>query len=367
MKFLDLKYNAFGLDINDSSIKIAKLEKNGGKFSVSSYGITELKPGIVESGVIKNEKALADAIKSACENVKRKKIKVKYVFISLPEEESFLQVIQMPKMDVKELKTAVIFEAENYIPLPIEQVYLDFQTITPMKDGLDHIDLLVAATPRKVVDSYINCVKLAGFTPICAEVESQSTVRALIKNEISDNPVILIDMGKNNIDFIVFSGQSIRFTYSIPISQNKLTQAISENMKISVAEAEKLKIKYGLSGFEEKEKTDKEAKIVFQAMSPVLEDLVAQIKKYIDFYQEHASHEHLSGDTKIKKIIFGGGGADLKEMTGFFTKKIGIEAEVGNPFINAPLKKNDEKIDYLSLTTALGLALGAINIEKENK
>ena len=87
MGFLDLKYDAFGLDINDLSVKIVKLVKNGNNFFVSSFGQTKLKPGIVESGIIKDEKALAEIIKSVCKNVKGKKLNTKYVVASLPEEE----------------------------------------------------------------------------------------------------------------------------------------------------------------------------------------------------------------------------------------------------------------------------------------
>lgn len=364
MKLLDLTYDAFGLNINDLSIKIIKLEKRGNKFILASYGQTDLKPGLVQSGVIKNEKALTEAIKTACASVKGKKLKAKYAILSLPEEESFLQVIQMPKMDLKDLRSAVVFEAENYIPLPIEEVYLDFQEISPIKDILDHLDVFVAATRKNIVDSYVACVKAAGLTPLCAEVESLSISRTLVKNETSENPVILINLGKNNANFIVFSGRSVRFTYSIPISHNRLTQAISEALKVTPAEAEKLKIKYGLEGFGKG--TGEEAKNVFKAMSPVLEELSAQITKNIDFYLEHASHEHLSSDGKIKKIIIAGGGADFKNMTDFLSKKTGIPAEVGNIFTNMPLaKKIKEDVDLLPFATAVGLSLNITNIENQ--
>jgi type IV pilus assembly protein PilM len=325
MKFLDLKYDAFGIDINDSSVKIIKLEKTQGKFSMASFGRQDLNSGIVESGVINNEKELSKSIRVACNNVKGKKLKTKYAVISLPEEESFLQVIQMPKMSRGELKSAVLFEAENYIPLPIDQVYLDFQIITPLKDGLDHLDVLVAATPKKVVDSYVLCAQSAGLTPICAEVESLAIARALVKNETSENPIVLIDIGKNNIGFMVFSGCSMRFTYSIPISPEKFTK------------------------------------------QAVLKELSEQIKKYINFYQEHASHEHIPSNGEIKSILLTGGGSNYKNLTNFITKETGIQTEIGNVLVNLPTLKNvNPEINLPSFACAIGLALGGINIEKDN-
>jgi len=320
MQLLDLKYGAFGLDINDSSVKIVKLEKKRGRFVIASFGKTELKPGIVSAGIIKDGKLLAETIRFAIKNVKGKKLKAEHAVISLPEEESFLQVIQMPLMNELELKSAIVFEAENYIPIPIKEVYLDFQIITPIKDDLDHIDVLVAAMPRQVVDSYISCVRAAGLIPLVAELESQSIARALVKNDTSEYPVVLVDIGKNNIDFVVFSGHSIRFTCSLPIQLTETNR----------------------------------------------DELAEQIKKYIGFYQEHASHEHLMGESKVKKILLCGGGALAKELPKFLTQNIGIQTEAGNPFINSPLVKSSaQSADFLPFTTALGSALGGINVENQ--
>ena len=365
MAFLDLKYDAFGLDINDLSVKIIKLAKNGKIFSINSFGQAKIKPGIVESGVIKDEKALAEIIKSACKNVKGKRLNTKYVVASLPEEESFLQVIQMPKMSENELRSAVVFEAENYIPLPINDVYLDFRNIVPVKNSLDHMDVLVVATPKKIVDSYVSCLKMAGLIPVAFEVESQSILTAVIENERSEYPLAVVDIGEDAADFIVFCGYSIRFTYSMPVSSAQLTKAISENLKTSIDKAEDMKIKYGIS--EPKEKASVSSKKIFQAESKVLDEFVSQISKYIEFYQDHASHEHVFTKGGIQKIFLCGGGAHLKGLPEFLTKKIGVQTEIANPFINIPQKnKNKFKAeDFLPFATALGLAIKGINFREE--
>ncbi len=363
MEFLELKYNAFGLDVNDSFIKLIKLRKSGRKFRVCSYNKFELKPGIVQEGVVKDEKSLANAIRQAYLGAKGRKIKTKYVVLSLPEEESFIQVIQMPRMTPKELKSAVVFEAENYIPLPIEDVYIDFQPISFNRGDSEHIDVLVVATPKRIVDAYVSCVKLAGLTPVCIEVESQSIVRALVKDEKSDQPVVLIDMGESSVDFIVFYGGSIRFTCSVQISEAQLMQSISDYLKVDISEAKKLKDKYGLTGASGN--PDKEAERIFEAMSVVMGGLVSEIRKYINFYQEHATHEHLPEDGKIKKIVICGTGANLKGMPEFLAKETGIPVEVGDPFINALPIKKPKNVDFFPYAVSIGLALGAIKLDKQ--
>ena len=366
MAFLELKYDAFGLDINDSSIKIIKLSKNGANFAVDSYNKIKINPGIVEAGIIKDEKALSEAIKSARKTAKGKRITTKYVVASLPEEESFLQVIQMPKMSQKELKSAVIFQAENYIPLPISEVYMDFKVIVPIKDSLDHTDVLVVATPKKVVDPYVSCIKSAGLIPIAMEVEAQSVLTAVIKNETTEFPAAIIDIGENTTDFIVFCGRSIRFTYSIPISSGQLTLAIAQDLKISPEKAEEIKIKYGIANSDKK--MPAESLKAADSQMKLLNNLVNQVKKYIDFYQDHASHEHLFTPSGIKKIILCGGGATLKGLPEFLSKELSLPAEIGDPFANTPLEKKSKinPADFLVFTTALGLAGRGINIKCED-
>ncbi len=362
LEFLTLKPETFGLDITDSSLRIAKLKKKRGVLSLASFREVEIKPGIIEEGEIKNEDALTEIIKRALTKVKGEKLRTRYIVASLPEEKSFSQVIQMPKMKEEELQSAVLFEAENYIPLPLNQVYLDFQNVPPVRDHLDHFDVLIAALPKTTIDPYILCFKKAGLRPHVLEIESQSIARALVKNETSSSTILLIDFGKNNTGFIIFSGRSIRFTSSIPISSQQLTKAVSQVLKVDLEKAEQLKIKHGL----QITKQNTQSKQISEAMTPILIDLVEQIKKYLAFYQTHTSYEHLPVDSKgVEKVLLCGGGANLKGLSPLLSKELKIPVELGNPWVNilSGSLKETPNLSYeksLSYTTVLGLALRAI-------
>lgn len=316
IEFLSLKPKSFGLDFSDLSLRIAKLKKRGRFLGLASWGEMEIKPGLIEEGEVKDEDKLAEVIKKALNEVKGEKLKTKNVIASLPEEKAFLQVIQMPRMEKEELKTAVSFEAENYVPFPIEKVYLDFQIVPPVQDHLDHLDVLIAALPKKTVDSYLSCLKKAGLLPQALEIESQSISRALLKDGVSPFPIFIIDFGQSRTSFIIFSGYSLRFTSSIITSSRT--------------------------------------------------ELVEEIKKYIAYYYSHSGHEHLSPNGKeINEIILCGRKANLLGLTGFLSSELQIPVKFGNPWINIlpePLKEvpglpYKESLDY---TTALGLALRGI-------
>ena len=212
LKFLNLKPEIFAVDINDLALRVVKLKKKRKGFRLVSFKEVEIKTGIVKEGVIQDREALARIIKSATSTVVGEKLNTKYVIISLPEEKSFSQVIRMPNMTDEELVSAVPFEAENYIPLTIDKVYLDFQTINPHKNGLDHLDLLINVMPKPIVDSYVSSFKIAGLVPCILEIESHAIVRALVKNQENTLPTIFIDFGQTKTSFIIFYGNYIRFT-----------------------------------------------------------------------------------------------------------------------------------------------------------
>lgn len=324
MGFLDLKYNAFGLDISDTAVRVARLKEKGGSFLPVSFNEIPVKQGIVEAGAIKDEKLLASIIKNCKNTAKGKRIESKYVVASLPEKESFLVIIQMPKMSEKELKTAIVFEAENYIPLPLDSVYMDFEIIKPVAENMDHLDVLCVATPRKIVNSYVSAIKAAGLVPVALELESQSIARTLVRGNNSPFPVLMINIDEQGIDFVFFAGYSIRFTNTMAFSDPA-----------------------GMTDKIKKEFSD-------------------QAGKLINYYRDHASHEHLSGSGEVKRILVSGKQPNLKETAEFLQKELKIETQLANPFANFNLPKNfsAKPENFMQYSAAFGLAMRSINIDK---
>ncbi|MFH1820484.1 MAG: type IV pilus assembly protein PilM [Candidatus Nealsonbacteria bacterium] len=344
LNFLTLKPTSFGLDISDLSLKIIQLKKKGRLFDLSAFGETKMKAGIIEQGEIKNEKALIQHIKKATSSVKGS-IKTNYVVASLPEEKAFLQVIQLPMMAVEEARKAVYFEAENYIPLPINKVYLDSQVISKSKG---HLNVLIAALPKDTVDPYVRSLKGAGLKIAALEIESMSISRALVNQEINKEPFLLIDLGENRTSLIIFFDSSLRFTTSCQICSKNFTRDIADALDTDLKRAESYKIRYGITD-------TPQGNEIAKAIKPTLEDLTRQTKKYLDYSKGHY-------DKEIKKVVLCGGGVNLKGFTEFFSSKINVPVELGNPWINilSGAKKETRHLPYqesLRYTTALGLAL----------
>jgi len=344
IRFLDLEPEAFGLDFSDRKLRLARLDKVRGSLTLTSYSEVVLPGGIIASGDVLDEGKLTKAV---LELVSKAKLKTKYVVASLPERKGFLRVIDVLKMTESELKTAIPFEVENYIPLTSDNIYMDYRIIGNSRES-NKMEVLIGAMPKAVVDPYINCLTGAGLIPKALEIESQAIVRSVIAGGVSPFPCLIIDFGRTTTSLTIYSGNSLRFTASLLISSGILTETIAKERKINVEEAEKLKIDQGMEAIK-------------QSSTDIVSVLAKDIKKYIQYYRTHSGNS--SGE--IKRILLCGAGANLKGLDKFILAETKIKTELANPWANiigdkktVPKIPRDQSLGY---TTALGLALRGIN------
>ena len=359
---------AFGIDISDLSIKIAKLSDKRGNLTLTSYGRTNIPAGVTDKGKIQKEDELVNLIKEAVNNVNGEKLGTDFVVCSLPEQEAFIMVIQLPILKTSEIREAAKWKIEEYIPLKIEEVYFDYFMIEPSRKKLDHMDVLIGALPKKIVDDYVDVLKKSGLKIKAMEIESVATSRALIKDGFSAMPVFIIDIGARRTSFTIFSGHTPILTTSSRISNNYLLEVMAEKFPVSRQEVKKLKFEAGLDD-------SKSGKDIAEALNEPLNELASDVLKYIDFYKNYSTHKHGVSEN-VSEIILCGGGANFFGLDLFLTQKIGISVKLGNPWVNILkesqqsaipiLQKSNTEIppivfnESLGYEKALGLALYGI-------
>ncbi len=355
LDIFNLKLEAFGLDISDQALKLVRLERRGKKIKMKCFNEMGLPDDVIKNGVVLKPEILAENIKKLIK--KTKGLNTKYVALSLPEEKAFLQVITMPRMKEQDLKNAVRYEAENYIPYSTDTIYLDCEPIVCKENKKDSQEVLLAALQRETVDSYLGVLDKVRLSPLVLETESQALARALIKDCGTEVPRLIMDIGAIRTTFIIVTGNIPRFSASIPISANLFTEAIHKTLKIDLKTAEELKRNCGLKRQTEKEKE------VFDALIPILADLTEQIKRHLEYYHDYAIERGFANqNTIIKDMIICGGGSNLIGLDKFLSEQLNITVKIGDPLINiAESKKSITAIDLLSFTVAIGLALRGIN------
>jgi len=348
--FFTPKKQAFGIEISDASIKVLQLKKSGKFYKLFGYNILKIPQGLVVSGEIKNSELLASHIQKALQNSKPKRISISNVVCSLPENKTFVRILEIPEMSKEEQNEGIKWQAEQYIPLPIDTVYLDWQVIEKINNKQR---ILVAAAPKKLVDNYIKVLKMAKLKPLVLDLEEAAEARALIE-ESSKEASLIVDIGATKTVFFVQDRKIVPFASNTQeICGNKFTENISKALRIKIEDAEAKKATCCSSELSAEEKA------LLQSIYPLFDSLAEQITKIINYYQNH-----FKSPNPINNIILCGGGAGISGIVPHLTLKLNKKVTIAKPLINLSIKKNlpiDNK-DILSLTTVIGLGIRGAEI-----
>jgi len=338
---------SLGLDVGTKLIKIVELEKDGEAFSLKSSGIVPNSGKPLEN--IEDEKEMAVIAESIIRLKKDAGIDEKNVNISLPERSVFSRVISFPPLTEQEVASAVKWEAEQYIPIPIEDAIVQHQIIgsgiSPKdKSGKERIAVLLVAAPKKLVEKYLKVAQLARL-----EVQSVETEMIALSRSVSipNQLVLAVDMGASSTNMAVSKGSQLLFSRSVPTGGDVLTRSITQSLGINVQQAEQYKKAYGL------DKNQLEGKI-YGSLSPIMGTIFDEIKKTIQFYQ----NEYSGGVPG--SVMLSGGGAGIQEIISFASEKLGVEVGIINPFSKmkieeATLKKLAPYLPFYSI--AVGCAM----------
>lgn len=347
-----------GLDISDRTVKFIRFSQRRLRIKVEAYGSVAIEEGVVVGGEIKKPEILIPklaALKIQSGGIFRDR----FVVASLPEEKSFLRIIQVPRVKAEKLHNAVRWELEGNIPIAPEEIYFDYEVAPSSDDKPDHFDVLTIAFPRTIVDTYVSVLRQAGFIPLALELESQSIARALVDRKDISTPRVFVDIGASRTSFVLIGGGTIILTSTIQLSGVEFNEAIMRALGITFEEAEEIKKKDGLR----KNAHDGKAAA---ALKPILETLSDEIEKQIEFYRDHLSERH-GASRDIESIVLTGGDASLIGLDAYLARALKKPVLMGNSFaaLGTAFGNYTPPItpkDAMQFTTAIGLALRDIDI-----
>jgi len=349
--FLSKTLPAFGLDLSGGSFKVLQLGETNKETTIKAYADVPLPKGTILNNGIIDSKTFSFLLKQTLEKPQFGKIDTNYAVASLPESKSFVRVIQIPQMSESEAENAVPYEAESFIPMPLDQVYIDWQKIGQTGDKMN---ILMIASPKEFVDKYLDTLDKAGLKVVALEVESQSCHRALVAPD-SQETVLLVDLSALSSSLIMVEGGNLQFTSTIPIAGNAFTESIAKALGVSSSKAEEIKRKVGLQSIAEYPN-------IKTAVMPILNNLSAEIKNILKFHAEHS-------DKQVQKVLLSGGSGKLKglsEALQSLLQDAGVTiVQQANPWQNLPGLK-EQKIspfEALGYVTVIGLAMRGVKYE----
>ena len=192
-----------GLDIGSHSIKLIEVARDHDQITLLSAGSVLTPPKAMTSTVQSDLETVAVAIKQL---IKDTGTKSNEIHIALPESKVFTRVVEVPQLSSRELTSAIKWEAEQYVPMPLDQVNLDFSVLRDGHDtGINKMDVLLVAAPKTLVDKYLMISELAGLTVASAETEILATSRAITRSLPAVKTMMIVSMGAQTTDIALAS------------------------------------------------------------------------------------------------------------------------------------------------------------------
>lgn len=342
-----------GVDISSTAVKMLELVQigKGGKgYRVESYAVEPLTSKVFgDDRRIKDVEIVADAVKRI---LKRTRIKADYAAVAVSGSSVINKTIQMPNtLSDNEMEAEVQMQAETHITYPIEEVYLDFQTLGPSeKNAAEEVDVQLVASKREIVDDRVAVMNMAGLKVKVVDLESfalENAFNLLAQNDPEIDPkdvIALIDIGAATMNFSVLSDLKIVYTREQAFGGNQLTEHIQQRYGLSFEEAAVAKRHGGLP-------EDYESEV----LEPFKDEVAQAIGRMVQFYYE------ASTTGNIAHTVIAGGCASISGIVEHIADKIGGHVTIANPFVNmsvsAKVNKKALMNDAPSLMIACGLAL----------
>lgn len=333
----------FGLDIGLSSLKVMQVVRDHKRQRVAGYGVTSFSPEVFNEGILVDPEALAKIAYDMFDKHIVGSISTARTVLAIPASKTFTRSMTLPKLKQKDLAAAVQLEAEQYIPMPIDELYVDHAVISETDKEME---VLVVAVPKKMVDSYLMLTRLLGLEVVAIETTISAAGRLFVQAEQSDVPTVLIDLGSLSTDITIYD-KGLVVTGTVGGGGDSFTDLISEKLKVTKQEAHIIKTKYGLG-------VSKKQKEISEGLRPVLDQLVKEIRRNIRYYEERSNT-----DKKIGQIVTMGGGANMPGLSEYLTNTLRLPVRMCDPwqhldFDDLQPPNNIEKSMYV---TVAGLSL----------
>jgi type IV pilus assembly protein PilM len=349
---------AVGIDIGTSSIKVVELKKENGRAVLDTYGALAI--GQYAEGGSIGQVANFDATilaKALQDVLKETNITSKNIVLGVPSASCIIFILQLPaEIEERNLATVIPSEAKKFIPVPINDVTLDWYVIPRREDsgiesralsesgGEAQMSVLVVATLNETLVKYTEVMQKSALPMDSLEIEVFSHIRACLTRELF--PVLIIDIGASKTKLTIVEHGIVQTFRLVNRAAQDITLAISHSLEIPFAKAENIKKENGL---------------VPSPEHPHIPDIIKT--HLVDIFQE-ANATILAYEKRynknIGKIIFTGGGAMTRGLLEYAKQSFSAELTIADPFakVESPVFLSGVlKTTGPEFSAALGLAM----------
>jgi type IV pilus assembly protein PilM len=349
-----------GLDIGTNAVRVVELEPTGDLPRVTTFGQVALAPDVMREGEIVDVAAVTAAINRLWKELSLKKGEVR---VGVASPRVLVRTVDLPLMSEVDLAGALRFQAQELIPIPLEEAVLDFQVLEELPVGEPAADgtpapqtqrVLLAAAHKDLVGSLVAAVRGAGLTVAAVDLVPLALIRAIGRRVTDNGPgaEAIVSIGGGVTVMVAHEAGLPRFVRVLGLGGRLLTDAIARDLNLPFEQAEALK-----------RQTDRVPQQVADraraAMARPLGDLVEQIRGSLDYYRAQP------GAPRLLRVTLTGGASLTPGLAEQLGGLVGLPVERATPReqltiadIGFPAEHVEDLDPYLP--TPAGLALGGL-------
>ncbi|MCP3938304.1 MAG: type IV pilus assembly protein PilM [Actinomycetia bacterium] len=354
-----------GLDVGTHAITASELKLGrGGQVTITRFGQVAIKPGAVVGGEVVDQPEVSAAIKRLWREAG---FSSKRVVVGVGNQRVVVRPTEMPAMNEQDLRSAVEFQAQELIPIPLDEAVLDYQLLERFtsEDGDEMLRVLIVAAQREMVQGLIGAVSQAGLDVTMVDLVPFALLRSLVdlsgfeELDVTDaTGEAIISVGAGVTTILVHEFGIPRFIRIVGIGSSELTQAIADELDISVEEAEGLKRQVTL-GMINDPRAETAAAVIERRVSAFVEE----IKGSLEFHTSQANAAPLG------RVIITGGGRRVPGLADKLGQRVQAAVVVGSPLSRVELGKTNLTPEQLRdaedvAAVSLGLALAGRPVER---
>jgi len=357
-RFRLTKRNCLGIDVGSSMIKVVELSRVGERLRLEAYGgITA--ESIYEKPFRTFEKNTLffqsmDVAKAIVGIVEEAKMVSRRAIFSIPDFSTFYTTFDLPSMSPQELSQAVRFKVRQQIPVPLNEVSLDWSVIegTPSEKSDSNLKILLVAVPNEIINQYQEISRLTKLDLFALEAEVFGFLRGV--NPDRNKIVALVDIGAQSTTCTIVDKGVLKQSRSFEPADNEITEVVSKGFQVDFKEAERMKEKYGLLFTE-----DQYGKDISEVISTIVDAIIAEVQKTIQNF-------YIIESKSPGSVVLGGGMALMPGLKEYFVKRLEKQVEIANPFLSSkifcpPIMEKTLKILAPSYAIAIGTAMRGLD------
>lgn len=354
-----------GIDLEQMAIAGAQVKGAREGRTLSAVAVRALPEGLMFEGEVVDSDGLAAELKAFW---KEAGFAGKRFSLGVANQKIVVRTMEFPQIDPKELRAAIEFQAQEAIPIPLNEAILDFEVLSTWtgEDGAARQKVLVVAAQRDMIAQLVEVGHKAGLTVDGIDLQAFALIRSIAPQvafvdegaPAADGATALVSVGSDVTNLVVVVNGVPQFTRVVNVGCEALVRSLMDNRGVERQEADMLRLTVGVSGsapavgdLEPTSVTE-----IHEVLDATCEAFADEVRRSIDYYHSQESEAHVSS------LLLSGEGALTRNMCDYLAQALHVPVGLGNPLQNisdnrSKVAQPDLEVMAPRLAIALGLAI----------